>query len=185
MTRRHWDRSTWVILGLVAFARPEFVQADEPTPYNCGFMALSTLSRLEGSPIEPDQLRSHLPAPKPAGYSMKELRDAARACGLGLSGVRLSTGDRSPNRPVLFFLKRRSHGHFVVVRPVGSSGKMVQVIDSAADPEVMDAAVLYASPEWTGLALVPVRPNWPLRIASGLGLGTVAIVLVRRLMTRW
>lgn len=99
---------------------------------------------------------------------MAELREAARACGLTLVGVRLPRSGHAPDRPALVFLEGEDHGHFLVVRPVGHSGKLIQVIDSIGDPVVMDAADLYASNQWTGLALVPVRPNWPLRIAVGL-----------------
>ncbi len=60
---------------------------------------------------------------------------------------------------------------------MGHSGKLIQIIDSTGEPIVMDAVNLYASPRWTGLALMPVRPNWPFRIALG-GLAVSGLTLV-------
>jgi ABC-type bacteriocin/lantibiotic exporter with double-glycine peptidase domain len=133
--------------------------------YDCGTIALHTLLALEGRATHIDTLRTRLPAPSPRGYSMAELRDAAHSFGLALTGVKLSGSGGAPDRPALVFLKRDDHGHFLVVRPVGHSGKLIQIIDSTGDPIVLDAVDLYASPQWTGLALMPLRPNWPLRVA--------------------
>ena len=99
---------------------------------------------------------------------MAELRDAARSFGLTLTGVKFSQSSRAPDRPALVFLKQDDHGHFLIVRPVGHSGKLIQIIDSVGDPIVVDAVNLYASPQWTGLVLIPVRPHWPLRVAFGM-----------------
>ncbi len=139
----------------------------EVVSYDCGTIAVHTMLALEGRAMPIDTLRAHLPAPGPKGHSMAELRDAARACGLTLAGVELSRSNHAPDRPALVFLKQGDHGHFLVVRRVGHSGKLIQVIDSTGDPVVMDAVDLYASSQWTGLALIPARPNWPLRIALG------------------
>lgn len=139
----------------------------EVLSYDCGTIAVHTVLALEGRAMPIDTLRAHLPAPSPKGHSMAELRAAAKACGLALTGVKLPRSNDAPDRPALVFLKQEDHGHFLVVRPVGHSGKLIQVIDSTGDPVVMDAVDLYASSQWTGLALIPVRPNWPLRIALG------------------
>lgn len=156
--------------------------------YDCGAKSLSILLRLEGRPTDLSRLEDGLPAPTPRGYSMRELREAARACGLRLLGVRLPRGDRAPDRPAIVFLKRGPHGHYVVIRPVGHTGKLVQVLDPNREPEVMDASRLYASPEWTGLALVPRRPNWPLRVAGAVLVVSTLVVagswLVPRLRRR-
>jgi len=125
-----------------------------------------------------DALESHLPPRERTGRSMSDLRDTARAFGLTLTGVKLTRSDRAPDRPALVFLRREDHGHFLVVRPVGHSGKLVQIIDATGDPTVIDAANLYASPQWTGLALVPSRTNWPFRLAVGiLVAGCVTLIL--------
>ena len=126
-------------------------------PYDCGTIALHTILMLEGHPTPVIELEKILPQPPKAGYSMAQLRDAARASGLELIGVRLRKGDRSVDRPALVHLARGEHGHFVVVRPVGHSGKLVQVLDASGAPTVVDLADFQSSPEWTGLALVPAR----------------------------
>jgi hypothetical protein len=142
----------------------------EPSAFNCGTLGLYALLRLEGRPAELAEIEAHLPPPTPGGYSMKELRDASRACGLKLSGVLLKKEERALDRPMLAFVKRGQHGHFLAIRPVGHTGKMVQVIDSVRPPEVLDKVDLFASRDWTGLALIPSRANWPLRIACTLAL---------------
>jgi hypothetical protein len=158
--------------------------------YDCGTQALYTLLQLEGRPTDLRRLESHLPVPTPRGYSMGQLRDAAGFCGLELIGVRLRGGARAPDRPALAFLKRGPHGHFVVIRPVGHTGKLVQVIDPSGPIDVTDAANLYASREWTGLALIPARPNWSVRatlltiLILGPALPLLAIRLYRRHLGR-
>ncbi len=48
----------------------------------------------------------------------------------------------------------------------------------------MDAVDLYASNLWTGLALIPIRPNWPLRIAvvsmSAFGFSFALLLAARK-----
>ncbi len=90
---------------------------------------------------------------------MADLRDAARAHGLVLTGVTLRRDGAAPDRPALVFMKREGHGHFLIIRPVGHSGRLVQIIDTIGDPSITDAAELYATPQWTGIALVPTRHN--------------------------
>jgi hypothetical protein len=82
------------------------------------------------------------------------------------------------------FLARGRHGHYVVLRPVGHTGKLVQVLDPNEEPVVLDAARLYASPEWTGLALVPARPNWTARVVGTIGAAALAVLGVARLARR-
>ena len=71
-----------------------------------------------------------------------------------MSGVLLKKREDAIDRPMLVFLRRKGHGHYVVVRPVGHTGKLVQVIDNFGPPEVVDKATLLASPVWTGIALL-------------------------------
>ena len=143
----------------------ELVEADDSlasseTSYDCGTIALYTLLRLSGRPTELSVLETRLPLPKAAGYSMLELRNAAYACGLSCAGMRVSKSDRQPAAPILAFLTDGTHGHYVVVRPVGHTGKLVQVLNLNRESVVLDAADLYGSPEWTGLALIPDPPRW-------------------------
>ena len=143
------------------------IQAN-PAPLDCGMVALFHLLRLEGFSVELPRVESRLPASPRGGNSMKDLRLAARAFGMELTGVAMPKDGRAIDRPIIMFLKRGPHGHFLVVRPVGHTGKLVQVIDSVAPPAVIDKAELSASPEWTGLALVPDRPNVLVWAAGGV-----------------
>lgn len=114
---------------------------------------------------------------------MKDLRDAARACGLKLIGVHLEKNSDAIDRSMLVFSRRGTHGHFVVIRPVGHTGKLVQVIDSARGSELVDKADLVTSPDWTGLALIPSQRGWPHNFARGFGVVTslwIALALVYR-----
>jgi ABC-type bacteriocin/lantibiotic exporter with double-glycine peptidase domain len=148
-------------------------RADESVPsatatYDCGTLALYNLLRLEGHPTDLATLESRLSSPSPRGHSMQQLRDAARSFGLDLIGVRLSKRHGSLDRPALVFLKEGHHGHFLVIRPIGQTGKLIQMLDSNRMPDVVDAADLFASPRWTGLALIPDRPNWSMRAVVAL-----------------
>lgn len=189
MSRLRWflrsAPSTWMLLGVIAIgqARAEGEAAGPAPVFDCGTLALHQLLQLEGCPTDLLVLSSRLPDPPPRGHSMKALRDAARTCGLSLRGVLVSKSARALDRPAIVFLRRRDHGHFIVVRPIGHTGKLVQVIDPNETPDVVDAADLYASPDWTGLALIPDRPNWPARIAASLLVGALllaATVVLRR-----
>ena len=161
---------------MAAASWPSHARADElAAPYDCGTLALYNLLALEQQRTDLPRLVASLVPLRPDGYSMRELRHAARNLGLHLDGVKRSR-NLAPDRPMLAYVRRGDHGHFLVVRPIGHTGKLVQVIDANLDPFVMDAAELYASSEWTGLALVPARPYWPAWIAGVLA-GAAALVL--------
>jgi hypothetical protein len=139
----------------------------ETTKPDCGVNALFVLLRLEGRPVTLDRLESALPARRPDGYSMAELSAAAGSLGLGLEGVRFAKGDRALNRPAIAFLRDAKGGHFAVLRPVGTTGTMVQVIDPPAAPWIADYDRLFAARTWTGRILVP-RDPWPIPYAKPL-----------------
>ena len=105
---------------------------------------------------------------------MKQLQSAARAQGLNLVGALLKKDPRSIDRPMIVFLKQGIHGHFIVVRPVGRTGGIIQIFDPNGPVRVVDKSDLFSGSEWSGLAPIPDRPNWLSRI--GWGLGAVAVV---------
>jgi hypothetical protein len=78
---------------------------------------------------------------------------------------------------MLTYFQRDNHGHFAVVRPVGHSGNLVQVIDPFEEPRVLDEKTLREADGWTGFVLVPYRPPWKswLIVATTLLLGTALI----------
>ncbi len=149
-----------------------------PADIDCGLASLYLLLRLEGHSVSLSPLAAQLP-PRPAeGYSMKDLRDAARLIGLRLNGIRLLPEKPFPRSNSLAFVNRDGHGHFLVIRSVGHSGKLVQVFDGFGGPVVMDWVNLRKSSEWTGLVLLPDATNWRTRIGVIVIAMTLAIILV-------
>jgi Peptidase C39 family len=133
---------------------------DRGPVYDCGTLSLYVLLHTEGLPTDLRRLESMLPAPGARGYSMRELQLAARARGLSLSGVLLKTDASAIDRPMILYLRQGRHGHFIVVRPVGKMGSLVQIVDPNRPASVADKSALFMSPGWTGLALRPDRPGW-------------------------
>lgn len=161
-----------------------------PTPSvpDCGTLAAFNLLRLEGRAVDLLVLRDQLGAPPARGHSMLDLREAVQAQGLDAEGIRYPTPLSNLDRPIVAYLDRSPHGHFIVVRPVGHTGRLVQVFDGLSAPSVIDADRLSDEPGWTGLALRPRRPpGWP-SIAAGAAVlilgATVVWSLGRRLALR-
>jgi uncharacterized iron-regulated membrane protein len=158
--------SRLILLCLLAttvdFSR--FVFSAEPAPsdgqWDCGTFALYHLLRLEGRPAELNRLRATLGASSPEGHSFRELREAAARFRSAVDAVVLPKQRSAIRGPTLIFLKDGSEGHFVVVRPVGHTGHLIQLLDGEKTPDVLDAERLFASRYWTGLALVPHRTNY-------------------------
>ncbi len=159
----------WPAYGRQAKAPPTPGEAD----YDCGVRALCLLLGLEGRHIDPKEIANSLSERDAAGYSMKQLRDEAARRGVRLRGVKLRTGER-PGGPSIAFLGDGGHGHYIVIRPIGHTGKLVQVLDPNESPLVIDVENLQRHPQWTGLALVPDPPSWPRQIGVALAGGGIA-----------
>lgn len=174
-----------VALGLVVTPSP----ADDRDPQkpevgsDCGVIALYLLLGLEDRPRPLGSITSILPPSTPSGYSMEELREASSAFGLRLAGRRFD-GSHAMDRPWIVHLKRSGHGHFLVVRPVGHSGKLVQVIDPPSLPEVVDVDALLARSDWTGLGLTPERLPWAV-LLSWLAVLIATLPLLAKLARRF
>jgi len=151
------------LLGLFMGVGTAF--ADETTELDCGVDALFVLLKLEGIQVSIDRLDAALPPRRPDGYSMAELATAARECGLRLEGMRFTKTDEPLKRPAIALLEDSRGGHFLVLRPVGSTGTMVQVIDPPHAPWIIDYDRLLAGPKWTGRILIP-RSTWKVRQAA-------------------
>lgn len=122
---------------------------------DCGVSSLLTLLKLEGHRAELESVISALPARRRDGYSLSELRDAASVFGLDLTGVQLRRRVESIDRTMLMFVRRGEHGHFIVVRPVGHTGRLLQLFDSFNERNLLDVSQLIDSSDWTGYALMP------------------------------
>ena len=129
----------------------------EPAPVglDCGSASLLVLHHVQGLSTDIRAIKRALPKIPDRGYTMLDLQSASSRIGLPLKGVELKKVHGAIDRPMLLFMARKEHGHFLVIRPVGHSGKLVQTIDWMADSDVFDQSELFASPGWTGLALVP------------------------------
>ena len=162
----------------IVAAGPE--PGDDSRSLDCGTAALYHLLQLERRPIDLKTLMERLGEPPPGGFSMSELRNAAAQCRLEVIGARLSDASRSLDRPAIVLIKRDGGGHYLVIRPVGHTGKLVQVLDGDRSTGILDADRLYTSPEWTGLALVPRGPVRYARIVgvSLLGTGTSVMAII-------
>ncbi len=142
---------------------------------DCGINALYVLMKLEGRPVALERLASALPPSQPEGYLMAELAAASRSLGLPLEGTKLGKVGARPNRPVIVFVNRSGKGHFAVLRPVGTTGTMIQVIDPPYPPRLLDYERLPEMGNWTGRALVASTiwtPSLDALLASG-GAGAV------------
>lgn len=89
--------------------------------------ALFILLHWEGRAVTLGGLESVLPPHRADGYSMAKLSSASRSLGLLLDGVKFVKRDRPLDRSAIAFLKDAKGGHFIVLRPVGSTGTLVQV----------------------------------------------------------
>ena len=145
-------------------------------PTDCGSLALYHLLRLEGRPIDLDRLTAALPSPGAEGLSFLDLRDAAGHLGMPLDAVVLTKQRSAIAAPVLAFIKVEHEGHFLVVRPIGHTGNLVQIIDGERTPIVVEAARLYSSTGWTGLALIPRRNNY--FIITALAISLVCFIAI-------
>lgn len=166
-----------VVAFLAAGSRTSSSAPEPPRPTgnnDCGAVALCMLLQMEGRPAALDDVLENLHAAPPGGYTLADLASVASGYGLELLGVKLSGSPKDLDRPALAFIKEHGGGHYVVVRPVGHTGTLVQVLDNHGPPTVWNADVLFGASDWTGLALVPVRHRGPgLGYVAGL-LGTAA-----------
>jgi len=149
---------------------------DHPT-YDCGSLSLYNFLRLESIPADLSAIERHLPEATEQGRSFYDLTQVARKFGLELQGVRLIDPNEVPRQTALAHLQQEDHGHFVVLRPVGHSGRLFQVIDGLAPPSVIDIDEIRQSESWTGLLLVQKNGGvWAL--AKRLGFAAVLGILV-------
>ncbi len=166
-----------VFLSLVQSTSCRATSVEETTKLDCGDNALFIVLHLEGHPVTLDRLLAALPPRHPDGYSMAELAAVGRSLGLGLEGVRFAKGDKALDRAAIAFIQDARGGHYAVLRPLGTSGTMVQVIDPPQVPWITDYDQVLESRPWTGRLLLP-RDPWHVRYAFPLILATLSILLI-------
>ena len=159
------------------------LQGERSQRYDCGAVGLCSLLNLEGVPITLEGLEPYLPPRSDRGYSMVQLRDAARSVGIHLVGVRLPKKAPRLDRPALVHLTNQGgHGHYCVIRPVGHTGKLLQILDSDAPPRVVEAPHFFESAAWSGLALVPARAG---ATSRSLIAGVIAMLIAGASLLAW
>ncbi len=182
MTVRRVALLHWIILFSVAagaFADDNRSESGAGA-WDCGTYALYHLLHLEGLSHRLDQVRSALDTPAATGgHTLKELRQAAGRLGLSLDAIAIPKSFPAIDRPGLAFVKSGPEGHFLVIRPVGHTGRLIQLLDGERPPVVVDWDRLFASPSWTGLVLVPRRPNNFRRALLFCGIGCITLALLR------
>ena len=85
-----------------------------------------------------------------------------------LTGVRLLRNTAFPKGTYILLRRRNEVGHFLVIRPVGPTGRSVQVLDGIHEPVVIDSDRFSSQPGWTGLALTPSRDDRIWQLAAGI-----------------
>jgi len=171
-----------VLAGLSRSIVADEVQQSATSQIDCGPAAIHALFWAAGRPVSIDEVIARLPS-RPEGHSMKELQDASAGLGMSLEGRFIGKDIRALDRPMLAFIKDDSLRHFLVIRPVGPTGSLVQVIDVSDPPQVMDKTDLVASSQWTGAVLIPKQANW-IRMVGWFLLATSSFVGWRFLAER-
>jgi Peptidase C39 family len=165
-------------ISLLVLANAAVGAAPEQTrPNDCRVNALFILLRLEGRRVTLDRLESALPPRHPDGYSMAELAAASGSLDLPLDGVQFGRGAKPLDRPAIAFVQDARGGHFSVLRPVGTTGTMVQLIDPPHPPWIGDYDRLFAGSSWTGRILLPKDP-WTIRYAALFPLSAAGLLIV-------
>ena len=156
-------------------------------PY-CGLRSLFILLQLQGLAIHLDAIEQLLPASGSKGHSMADLQDAARGVGLRLKGIRVRERDLPLDRSSIAYMNYQGDGHFIVLRPVGTTGTMVQIIEPPNAPRIVDYTDLLAHPAWTGKLLVPESTTehfFPWIVGAGVGMiAASASIVFRRVQGR-
>ena len=159
--------------------------ATEYVPPDCGPTALYLLLHFFGNPADLSTVESALPS---SNHSMAEIQRAAASRGVALEGREHGPDRPPPDRVSIAYMKTNGVGHYIVLRPVGVLGTMVQVIDPPRPPRVMDYDRLVSNPSWTGRLLVPLtmaeRLRTPLLALLSLTLAIVLILRLRRFRRR-
>jgi ABC-type bacteriocin/lantibiotic exporter with double-glycine peptidase domain len=151
---------------------------------DCGIRALFLMLQTQKLDISIDELRSQLPKPSSQGYSIGEMRKASRQLGLSLIAEQIELPKQKMNQPAIVYLQRPNEGHFIFIRPVGETGRMIQVLEYPFAPKVMDLDYFVTHSGWKGIALFPAPSFSTLNaVVVSVGISSVAflvIYLIRR-----
>jgi ABC-type bacteriocin/lantibiotic exporter with double-glycine peptidase domain len=159
--------------------RSELPRDNSTGGLECGLDALILYSRLIGYPQDRALVRSSLgPVVPGRGYSMLQLQEAGRGLGIPLRGVRLNPEASNLQTPIIILCRLGEHFHYRVLRPIGHSGRVVQILDPSYEtPFVLDYETVRRSAEWTGYALIPSShsASWVITIIT---ITIISLILV-------
>lgn len=149
---------------------------------SCGFASLYVLQHWMGGALNLEQLRAADHGP----ISMLELITVAGQSGIVLHGVKLSAGDFPLREPHILHFSRGPVGHFMVARPVGQTGRLIQLFDPPSNYLFVYQDDLLNDPTFSGYALRPV--TWRRRVVEwskhimvfSVGAGAVAAWIILR-----
>jgi hypothetical protein len=123
---------------------------------DCGVRALYSLFQLEQHPISLERLLASLPKRDPKGYSISELSKCANSNGMNVKAIQLDKNHSRLNRPIIVLYLIRDQGHYLLINPIGISGKLVQTIEYPYPPKIISYQNLFNNLAFTGRAIVPV-----------------------------
>jgi ABC-type bacteriocin/lantibiotic exporter with double-glycine peptidase domain len=164
----------------------------EQCEIDCGAIALYECLALHGMKADLEVIARELPVTGGRGRAMYDLMRVGRRLGLPLEGSRVDSVLEFPDTACVIYLKLPAGGHYVVGRPVGFTGKLIQILDGYQEPAVVAKQELIRSIGWTGLTL-RAKSRWTLGksvvqalcLACGLYVGGVGGVwLWKRRMER-
>jgi len=116
---------------------------------------------------------------------MAEISDAADKLGFPLTGIATTRGELTPEKTVIAFFRDSQEGHFAVIRPMGNTRTLVQLIDPPYASRTIDYKQLIDSNSWTGRLLVPRDPWWS-RFQNSTSIGLVAgLIAVAGFLVPW
>lgn len=149
-----------VCVGLIMALGPELPGQSSHYDYQppvCGLNSLYMLMQIYRRPTSLEVLERSLPARHTLGYSMAELRAAAVASGLHLEGETFTQANVPLDRLAIAHLRthKPGGGHFVVLRPIGQHGLMVQVLERPFAPRAVDYADLLRANDGSLDLLIP------------------------------
>lgn len=166
---------TAVVLVFTGSGRGAQSEPAVPPPPSCGSNALYLLLEIVDHPASIDAIEDALPTLPPHGYTMNDIAHASRALGYPLRGLVIRDSNMPLASPAIAFLQQGDEGHFVVLRPCGNTGTMVQVIDPPKVPKLMDYSRLFASKYWTGKVLVRDHSS---RTRKWIGIALLLVALI-------
>ena len=127
--------------------------------YDCGTLSVRNFLALHGKSVPLHVITEKLPTPCPDGFTIKQFRDAIRSLGIKVNGVKIPRQAKALDREMLMLLKHDTHGHYVVIRPVGPSGTLIQIVDGLEPPRVLEKTKLVDGESWTGIVLSTYQDN--------------------------